>query len=705
MRRWLQEFSFKKSFYERPNQKWICGRACEGRGCLAGPDARGNCTATAECIPLRKGDRWHCTRPAALGDTCPEGPTPDGACCRPIPKCTPVRSLRSWRGLTVLMVVAVSLSVLFILMGSEYGSKALMPGDLNFVHGSSEYKCSDCHVGVEGRPVQWLVENSHSPAAHRNSIGCLKCHNLGASPFQPHSLPSKQVDTLTLAVVRTTGKSRTSVGTKLAMLVAGGNPAEDELACASCHKEHRGQNSDLKRLTNTQCQTCHAIQFASFANGHPAFKTYPFERRTRIIFNHDSHLRQHFAEPAVAQLAPHLCTDCHQTDLKGGGMLVKSFEETCAACHGDQVKGKGAAKTGIPFISLPRLDDSALADPYSIGEWPEDAEQELTPFMRLLLSADPGLRAALDTLKGVDLAALPKKDTEKLKAAQQLAWGIKGLIYDLETQGQDNLVERIRKAIGRPLSNRESEAVVSLLGPEVIKTAYAPYFPHLQSEVLAYRENQKAAKTDLIPSPPLAARGPGKVAAADAAVESGGWYAPDGSFTVYYRPTGHADRFFTTWMNLTVDAGNTAAPTEAAALFDALTAPKAVGFCAKCHSIDSQPVNLINWTTAQLDPLDHKFSRFSHSAHLALMDSRGCLTCHAMKESESAANYAATFTENQRDPSIFYSNFRPINKLACAECHKPNSAREDCLLCHNYHVGQFKTISKHTELNRVKSSR
>jgi len=38
---------FDAQNYARPNQKWICGHACEGNPCLVGPDARGRCRATA----------------------------------------------------------------------------------------------------------------------------------------------------------------------------------------------------------------------------------------------------------------------------------------------------------------------------------------------------------------------------------------------------------------------------------------------------------------------------------------------------------------------------------------------------------------------------------------------------------------------------------------------------------------------------------
>jgi hypothetical protein len=88
---------FDSHSYERPNQKWICGHAAEGKACRLGPEGRGRCQATFECAPvleMKPGEakgRWRCTRP---GGACETGPLPDGTCCRPIPRCSPVPTLR-----------------------------------------------------------------------------------------------------------------------------------------------------------------------------------------------------------------------------------------------------------------------------------------------------------------------------------------------------------------------------------------------------------------------------------------------------------------------------------------------------------------------------------------------------------------------------------------------------------------------------------
>ena len=109
---------FDANQYERPSQNWICGRACEGRGCRIGPDPSGRCRASYECAPaldLKDGatkGHYHCTRPKEYGGPCELGPLPNGTCSRPIPKCQPVRSLRSKRGVFTLSMFALTVAVM-----------------------------------------------------------------------------------------------------------------------------------------------------------------------------------------------------------------------------------------------------------------------------------------------------------------------------------------------------------------------------------------------------------------------------------------------------------------------------------------------------------------------------------------------------------------------------------------------------------------
>ena len=52
-------------------------------------------------------------------------------------------------------------------------------------------------------------------------------------------------------------------------------------------------------------------------------------------------------------------------------------------------------------------------------------------------------------------------------------------------------------------------------------------------------------------------------------------------------------------------------------------------------------------------------------------------------------SYAASFARENRDPAVFHSNFKSIERAMCASCHTHKYASESCLECHNYHVGHF----------------
>ena len=59
----------------------------------------------------------------------------------------------------------------------------------------------------------------------------------------------------------------------------------------------------------------------------------------------------------------------------------------------------------------------------------------------------------------------------------------------------------------------------------------------------------------------------------------------------------------------------------------------------------------------------------------------GCLTCHGL---EKGSPYLQTY--GQGNPEAFVSNFGWVKKDLCETCHTSSMARQDCLLCHKYHV-------------------
>ena len=431
----MQEFGFRQSRYERPTQDWICGRSDEGERCLVGPDARGRCRATFECEPLRQDDRWRCSRVEPRGGPCEDGPRSDGACCRPIPRCQPVRSLRAQRGAVVRRIAAA--------LGTA------------------------------------------TPGA--DSRQCLACHRLGPDGLAPHGQAPAR-----LAALRD-GASTGSDGVPLIMRISaltlsppGGNG--EPLPCASCHREHRGQGAEPTVMDRQRCQACHLTQFASLADGHPAFSDYPFARRTRLVFDHVSHLGKHFAG-RTKDIAPTQCTACHRADPTGRTILVRSFEISCAACRAKQIEGDGGTGVGgLAIFAVPGLDVTALRDrAVEIGEWPEAAEGGVSPFMRLLLSRDTDVVASLASLDGVDLLDLTEAGQGELAADERFAWAIRELLFELERGGQSALRARLEADLGREIDTRELADLAARLAVDVLGAVREELCPILGDGVIKRR--------------------------------------------------------------------------------------------------------------------------------------------------------------------------------------------------------------------------
>jgi hypothetical protein len=103
------------SDYRRPNRRWLCGR--NGAACARGPGVAGGCRGVAACRPQKRQQRWHCQRPAHLGDHCQYGPLADGRCGLQHPPCLPRRSSDGLRQLLVTLVLALSLGVALLGLG------------------------------------------------------------------------------------------------------------------------------------------------------------------------------------------------------------------------------------------------------------------------------------------------------------------------------------------------------------------------------------------------------------------------------------------------------------------------------------------------------------------------------------------------------------------------------------------------------------
>ena len=202
-----------------------------------------------------------------------------------------------------------------------------------------------------------------------------------------HGLPRDEIEQRTAALGEQSAEPPGPVFVSLAAGLLGPPAREAGLACSTCHREHRGRHEPVVELDSAQCQVCHARRFASLASGHPEFHAYPYARRTRIVFDHTSHLGQHFPDEG----AEFRCTGCHELHA-GREMVVSGFEAACASCHARQLTGHDrAGAKGVAFLRLPGVDVRTLREQgYATGCWPEWAEGPPTLFMRVLLGTGPG---------------------------------------------------------------------------------------------------------------------------------------------------------------------------------------------------------------------------------------------------------------------------------------------------------------------------
>ena len=784
----VQKFDFRDSDYERPNQNWICGRTALGDPCRIGPDGKGCCQADFECHPRRDDDRWECTRPPIAGGACENGPLPDGVCCKAIPSCTPLRSLRAKRGLWVRWATALTIGFVALIIGLDSGA-LFLPGPMTDGH-SSLTNCSDCHSSVAGGPFGWMHSVFAEARRGEDRKACLTCHIVGEYAGKPHSLPGAKMAKMGQMIAARTGGKPAPLPARIqkAMFPVDRIIAED-IVCATCHVEHKGRTSDLKAMSDAECQSCHIAQFSSFSNGHPEFSSYPYTRRTRIIFDHKSHISRHF--PAMAAKGdpslkpPGSCAGCHELGPNRRLMAIKSFETTCRACHINQITGadRATGPRGVPFLTIPGLDIEALRERNAaIGEWPEDSEAELTPFMAMLLNARPSLKDDLARLGKRDLLDLSDAGDADIAAVERVAWGIKSLIFDMSTRDPTEMKERL--AIGNGPDGIPFARLIAALPRDVLLGARRDWLPNLAREMA----DHSAGKLVPIPSaadsePPVNATpdeardvGKGDILSGDGDDKSdilsggddksdilsggddksdilsggddksdilsggddkpdilsgdivdksdilsddsngepavilveqapplgpapwteepevdeenyarlGGWYRRD--YGILFHPTGHEDRFLISWLDY---AGRTASVGGSGeAVFRSLSGKNAQGTCAKCHSVDAKPGGgkQLNWGPRAVGQVKDRLTSFSHAPHFGVVGANGCFTCHQI---DDQAKYQASYA--QPDAENFASNFKPLPRGVCVDCHNTKFAGETCLTCHNYHAGLIET--------------
>ena len=211
------------------------------------------------------------------------------------------------------------------------------------------------------------------------------------------------------------------------------------------------------------------------------------------------------------------------------------------------------------------------------------------------------------------------------------------------------------------------------------------------------------APADVLAASDTAVAGPQTKTAPEISIESdvdpeswaeyGGWYRQD--YAIFYRPTGHKDKFIYSWLVLTGPQAPKGDRSPATAVFDLLTDKDAQGSCTKCHSVDDirGKGRLVNFSPPSVESKHGRFTNFIHEPHFGVLENRGCLACHSL---EKGRPYLKSY--EQGSPQDFVSNFGAVKKDLCQTCHTRSMARQDCLLCHKYHVNRVTTPIMNTRI-------
>jgi hypothetical protein len=271
----------------------------------------------------------------------------------------------------------------------------------------------------------------------------------------------------------------------------------------------------LRTITNEQCQSCHVLKFDHFDKDHPDFSNYPFETRTRIVFDHAGHFGKHYPETAKKEpdrRIPETCSSCHDSRGDKRVMAVAPFEKTCASCHADQITGKQrvSGPKGIAFLALPGLDLETLKKKNAaVGEWPDGSEATLTPFMKVMISRNDNGRVLLAALEGLNLQDLSQASDTQIKAVTDMVWEIKRLLNGLIAGKASDILADLNIVQGTKLSASLVGDLTASIPRDVLLGAQQQWLPNLGSEIangpMAARDAQVDSKPQEVPAPAPAA--------------------------------------------------------------------------------------------------------------------------------------------------------------------------------------------------------
>jgi len=182
-------------------------------------------------------------------------------------------------------------------------------------------------------------------------------------------------------------------------------------------------------------------------------------------------------------------------------------------------------------------------------------------------------------------------------------------------------------------------------------------------------------------------------------LSGGGWMLDNDRMAIVYIPSGHADPWVSRWIELE-------GVHEAVAGDEGENAPRRTDLTLQCRQCHLQPKPFLEattltseiqkslnagWRTVAQANGNRPFTRFDHFPHLNIPALSDCKSCHRMLPQPTIetprARYISTAAKKERLVApLGTSHFETIHKEACADCHHPKAAGDQCTKCHNYHV-------------------
>lgn len=669
----IQNIDFRKSTYERPNQKWVCGWVAEGKPCPHGPNGKGKCAIEdhSTCTPYKdqSSGRFHCNRPTVFGGECEEGPRPDGTCCRPkavYHPCQPRLSLRAKRRRLTWFVFVLTFVLMTVLLASTVKWSFFSPGPLNPSHAAldanRQLNCATCHVAGDMTLAQWIpLAFKQSNHQQETRTQCIACHfnkdeMTALSPHNMTSLVKEQPENTLDASHDETNDAKSDQddvapeSNALTFLNASdwlhNEPWKQPtgMDCVNCHKEHQGHNSAALSMTNLQCQSCHTERFNGFVDGHPEFGVKSAADQA-LLFNHKGH-KKYFEEEKLP------CLQCHASQDGLPKMSLLSFEQSCQGCHhqgstdhhDDSLKKDTLAVFDLPYIAL---DDE--------DAWPQDAvASELSGIMIALLVGHESSKDYVHTIylseddDGADGDLeywLDEQDDEdKIAFAQS----IKDVMASLSL-AKPNAMKTTRTLLTSSIGDYVPNSVIedlseTLVGSGALLSIFNQYVNGEIDADLNYEDSFS------------------------------GWVLNSEEFSLNYRAIVHGDPLFASLMQTSAFLNKHMADIEQpeiVAIADSLN--DTFKSCSTCHN--SQAMAPMNWSSDSIlrDPMG--FGRFSHETHVSTGDKLAqCANCHTQSDDKN-------------------HDFSAIEKSTCTSCHSPKTQLDHCTTCHQYHNFNFSVMN------------